>query len=123
MISTERQELTSLGVLTVNKTQLYRIKISLQFGRVGSAGVAELLFRVLGDGVQLGRSIAFKIGDADETMYFENDTWLVLSEGLELTFEVMRDSGGNDSGGLIQTVPTGSWNTAPTAMLRIERLA
>lgn len=115
--------LLASGILQINEGGLYRIKIALQFGRVGGAGTSEMLFRVSVGGVQTGRSIAFKIDNADETKYFENDTWIVLPSNVEICFEVMRDSSGNNSGGLIQTIPTGTWNTAPSSALRVERLS
>jgi hypothetical protein len=97
----------------------------LQFGRSGSSGTSELLFRVLTNGVQAGRSVAAKISNANDEQYFENDNWVNIPAGLVITFEVMRDDAGNNSGGLIAYEPTdegvGTWNNAPSAALRLER--
>ena len=113
------------GVLTINTAGTYRIKVSFQFSRVGNSGVSELLFRVTdAAGNQLGRSIAAFINSANDQVYIENDTWLTLPAGLALKFELMRDAGGDDSGGLttfVPTVATGSWNHAPAAAIRVER--
>lgn len=114
------------GVLFINETGTYRIKIALQFGRSGSSQTSVLLFRVTDNaGNQLGRSIAALIDDANTDRYLENDTWLTVPAGTELTFEVMRDNSGNDAGGLIATFPddegAGTWNDAPTAAIRVER--
>lgn len=118
--------LLSDGELQINEAGTYRIKLALQFGRTGSSQTSILLFRVTDDaGNQLGRSVAALIDDADTDRYLENDTWLTVPGPVNLRFEVMRDDAGNDSGGLIATVPTnegaGTWNDAPTAAIRVER--
>jgi hypothetical protein len=117
-------QLAANGDVTVNTTGLYRIKISLQFGRTGASGTSILLFRVSAGGTQLGRSVSAKLNNANEDQYFENDTWVNLPAGTVLKFEIMRDAAGNDSGGLFETTPSaeaGVWNNAPSAAIRIER--
>ena len=109
------------GTLQINETGLYRIKIALQFGRTGGAGTSLLMFRVLGDGVQLGRSVGSRLDSAEVDLYFENDTWVTLPAGTELTFEIIRDAAGNNSGGLFAIAASGSWNDVPCASLRVER--
>lgn len=113
------------GKLTINTTGTYRIKVALQFGKGTSVGEAEILFRVLVNSIQVGRSINYIIDDQKSTAYFENDTWITLSAGTEIEFEVMRDLNGNDSGGLVMYTPTveagNEWGNAPTAALRVER--
>jgi hypothetical protein len=114
------------GELQINVAGTYRIKLAMQFGRTGSSQTSILLFRVTDDaGNQLGRSIAALIDDADTDRYLENDTWLTVPGPINLRFEIMRDNAGNNSGGLISTVPTdegvGTWNDAPSAALRVER--
>ena len=93
-------------------------------GRTGASGTSILLFRVLVNGVQAGRSIVTKLGNADEEQYFENDTWIFLPAGAVLTFEVMRDAAGSNFGGLFGFDPTvdggNEWNDAPSAAIRVE---
>jgi len=116
--------LSAAGVLTINETGTYRIKIAMQFGRTGASGTSVLLFRVLVNGTQAGRSIEYKLNSANETSYFENDTWITLPAGTVLTFQLMRDASGSNFGGLFgfdPTVEAGSWNSTPSAALRVER--
>lgn len=115
-------QLNSLGAVTFNTAGLYRIKVALQFGREGSGGVSHVLFRVLVNGTQAGRSVAYTLENSDSVNYFENDTWIFFPAGITLTFEVMRDAAGNNSGGLKGYTPSGSWNDAPSAAIRVERL-
>lgn len=119
---TEDMTLDSTGKLTIHNTGLYRIKTALQFGRNNGGGTASLLmFRALFDGVQAGRSIAAKLGNAKDTAYLENDEWLELPEGLEITYELIRDSSGSDNGGLLMLNSADGWNSSPTALIRIQK--
>tara|TARA_Y100000034_G_scaffold123003_1_gene169203 strand:- start:11142 stop:11753 length:612 start_codon:yes stop_codon:yes gene_type:complete len=115
----------SAGTITINESREYRIKVALQFGRTGSSQVSYILFRVLVNGVQAGRSIISKLSNADETQYFENDTEIFLPAGATLQFQIMRDAAGNNSGGLIGFDPAvaggAEWNTAPSAAIRVSR--
>lgn len=117
--------LGSDGTMTINETGTYRIKVALQFGRIGAAGTSVLFFRVVVNGVQAGRSVGTKLLNSNTLFYFENDNWVNISAGTVIHFEVMRDSSGNDSGGLVAQDPVdegaGTWIGAPTAALRLER--
>lgn len=113
------------GKTTVNKSGLYRFKVALQYGRTGASGISLLLFGVMIQGVQAGKTVISKLNNPNEDKFFENDTWIFLSAGTELTFELMRDEVGDNSGGLFGFSPTAEggneWNVAPSASLRAER--
>lgn len=113
------------GLVTVNETGLYRVKLVLQFGRLGAGGVSHLLFRFLVGGVQIGRSISTRLDNTNTVAYLENDNWFNVPAGTTLQTQVMRDNAGNNTGGLIMTTPTdegaGTWNNAPSALIRFER--
>lgn len=114
------------GMLTFNTGGLYRIKVVFQFGRTGGSQTAEVLFRFLVNGVQLGRSVGVKLGNADDLRYIDIDNWFNVPQGATLNTQVMRDNAGNNSGGLFQTIPTnegaGTWSNVPCAVMRVERL-
>ncbi len=120
-------QLLADGTLRINQAGLYRLKISLSYGRSGGSGQSELRFRALINGVQAGQSIGIEIDNANTTLAFADEAWLYLPAGLDITYEIMRDSSGNDSGGLIQPVVTAgtapSWNPTTCAALRVERWA
>jgi hypothetical protein len=121
---TDAVMLSSDGILTINETGTYRIKVNLEYGRSGSSGTSFLIFRALVNGTQAGRSIFTKISNANEIQNFSDEAWLTLPAGLTIIYEGMRDSDGNDSGGLIAGIPsvdTNVWNDAPCASLRVER--
>lgn len=119
---TDDMTLDSTGKLTVHTTGLYRIKVALQFGRNNGGGPASLImFRALFDGTQVGRSLSTKLGNAKDTAYLENDEWLELPEGLEITYELIRDSSGSNNGGLLMLNSADGWNSSPTALIRIQK--
>ena len=117
---------SSLGVLTINETGLYRLKVALQYGRQGNPGTSRVLFGAFVGGFQVGRSVAVTIPDQNSDSYVENDNWVNLTAGTQVEYRLMRDSDGGDSGGLVRFKPTidggSEWNESPCAALRVERL-
>ena len=115
------------GLVTFNATGMYRVKSVFQFGRTGGAGTSELLFRLLVNGVQLGRSVGAKLGNSNDLQYIDIDNWFNVPAGTTLVTQIMRDNSGNNSGGIFQTIPTdegaGTWSMVPCTVLRIERWA
>lgn len=111
------------AVLQINTAGLYRLKTAIQYGRSTGAGVAILNFRALVNGVQAGRSINQRLETANQTSLFTDEAWLALPAGAQISYEVVRDSNGNNSGGLIAGETSGStgWNAAPSMSLRVER--
>jgi len=116
--------LSSAGVLTVNEAGTYRIKISIAAGRTGGAGVSNLYFRALVNGVQAGQSVHLKVDSANIYVPYSDEAWLTLPAGVTISYEVLRDSTGNNSGGLFQSNPTlAGWADNPSAAIRVERWA
>ena len=114
--------ISAAGAVTINTAGTYRIKLSFAYGRTGGAGVSELYFRALIGGTQAGQSIHAKVSSADVYIPFTDEAWLTLPAGMVITYELMRDSSGNNSGGIFSGSPTPvDWNDNPCAALRVER--
>ncbi len=113
------------GSLVFNEGGMYRLKITLIFGRLGGAGESELRFRALVNGVQAGQSIGAEIDSQRIEIPYSDEAWLNIPAGAVITYEVMRDSSGNDSGGLFQPFITPAtapnWNSTTCAAIRVER--
>lgn len=114
--------ISAAGALTINKAGVYTIETTLQFGRTGSTGVSHLGFRALANGVQSGRTICAYISDADDLKPFEYASTLYLPAGVVLTYEIIRFTGGNNSGGLFRNGVVAGWNADASAHLRVIRL-
>lgn len=118
-------QLLSDGSLVFNEGGLYRVKITLVYGRIGGAGVSELRFRALVNGTQAGQTIGTKLGAADVAKVYTDEAWLDVPAGAVITYQIMRDTSGNNSGGLIPPVVTSAtapdWNDTTPAAIRVER--
>ena len=114
------------GKITFNVAGLMRIKSKFHKGRTGSSGTSLLFLRYLINGTGIGDPISTKLSNADSLDYVEINNWFNVPAGATLEVEVMRDSSGNNSGGLVAISPTnegtGTWGTAHCASIRVERL-
>ena len=93
-------QLLADGTVQINDTGTYDINVSLQYGRTGQALESLIHFRLLVDGVQLGRTASAKLLSDKLVIPFSHTFVYNGTVGEELTFEVIRDSTGNNSGGL-----------------------
>lgn len=116
--------ISAAGALTINESGLYRIKINLEYGRTGTSGTSFLIFRALVNGTQAGKSVVAKVSNVNEIQNFADEAWLQLPAGTVITYEMMRDSSGHNSGGIFAGIPTpdvDTWNDAPCCSVRVER--
>jgi hypothetical protein len=109
------------GTVTFNQAGMYRVRVAGQYGRTGATGVSEVLTRVLVNGIQVDPSVLIRIGISDVAAYANSDAWLNMAAGTTLVYQIMRDTSGNDTGGLVGFIPNGGWTIAPSASLRVER--
>ena len=122
---TDPVQIDANGLVTFNEGGFRRIKLVLQIGRTGASGTSVLFFRLLVNGVQIGRSLSNKLSNADDERYIEVDNWFNVPPGATLSVECMRDNAGSNFGGVFRDEPTdegaGTWNAAPCCLLRVER--
>lgn len=114
----------ALGNVTFNKAGKYLPIFEFHYGRSGSTGTSILLMRILLNGVEIGVPRSAKISSADTLVPFSFQGMLTAQAGDILTAQVMRDSAGDNSGGLFQTTPTlVSWiHPAPSASVSIFKV-
>jgi len=113
--------LSVAGAFTFNTTGKYIISPFFQYGRTGGAGTSILINRYLLNGVQIGDSLAAKVDNADTLVPWSSSIQFTATAGDIVTVEILRDSAGNDSGGLFSVTPTIGWNTAPCASVQIYK--
>lgn len=120
--STTEFDLSAAGALTCNTAGWYKFLWNLRFGRTAGTGTAQLLWRVLVNGVQIGSTAAVSVTNSDDMIPFTITASLPLAVADVVTSEVVRDSSGNDDGGLRTTTPTlGTWEKSASAVIRVDK--
>jgi|SaaInlStandDraft_4_1057021.scaffolds.fasta_scaffold18194_3 hypothetical protein len=121
--TTDDVDLSALGAITFKTAGEYIISPFFQYGRSGSTGTSFLLNRYLINGTQIGNSLASKVDSADTLVPWSSSIQFTASANDVLTIEVMRDSTGNNSGGLFSATPAvASWASAPSAAIQIYKI-
>jgi len=120
--STTEFDLSAAGAFTCNVAGWYKLLWNLRFGRTSGTGTAQIIWRVLFNGLQIGKTIAGSVGGATDTFPFSLAASIPFAVGDVLTTEIMRDSSGNDDGGLLTLTPAvGSWEKSASCSLRIDK--
>lgn len=115
--------LDASGVITFNQAGLYLFNGYANIERVGSSGgVAILLFRPLLNGVQADVIKMVEMDAPDIASPYEVTLPLTVSEGDQLTYEIMRDSSGVNEGGLYTHVNAGPWDDIPSVAIKIFKV-
>jgi len=115
--------INAAGLVTFNVAGNYAVRIKLQQGRTGATGTSILLSRLLLSGVQVGSIASVRLDNPNATFITESRVIMNPTAGQTLAVQIMRDSTGNNSGGVVaQAATVTSWGTAPSALLVITRL-
>ena len=110
------------GAITFKTAGKYILSPFFQYGRSGSTGTSVLFNRYLVNGVQAGSSLGAKIDNANILVPWSSSIQFTANANDVLTIEIIRDSTGNDSGGLFSSTPTAAgWNIAPCASIQIYK--
>ena len=112
-----------LGNITVLATDEYHLEGKFTLGRAGAAGESQLYIRGLIDGVQSGNSIHTIVDNSRIEIPITFSGTVNLTAGQVVTFEIIRDTDGNNSGGLTAGIPDVAWNDSPSASLVFTRFA
>ena len=113
-------ELKSNGAILIHKANQYIFKFTVQYGRVGAGGASWMFFKLLVDDSQVGNSIFAKLDGTGDDIPMQVVKELNLTAGQVVTIEIVRDSQGNDSGGLFVTTPTlTDWAPAGSATIEV----
>lgn len=114
--------LSGTGVITFNQPGLYRVTVAGQVGRAGGAGISKLHARGLRNGVQVIPTHTYFIDNADVLQILSINNWYEVTAGFTLVYQLVRDSTGNNSGGLIKSTPsTAGWLVSPSSFLAVQR--
>lgn len=110
------------GTITFNTAGKYEVDFTAHYGRLGSTGVSLLLYRMLLDDVQYGVTMQSKVDNANVLMPYAQSFDIEVTAGQTLKMQIMRDSTGDNSGGLFAVSPTKvGWADAPTASVQVTK--
>lgn len=115
--------INAAGLVTFNVAGNYAVRIKLQQGRTGSTGTSILLSRILLNGTQYGSPAAVKMENPNVIAVTESRVVLDVTAGATFSVQIMRDSSGNNSGGVVpQAATVTAWGTSPSTLLVISHL-
>ena len=116
-------DISNTGALTFKTAGKYIISFFFQYGRIGGVGTSNLLNRLLINGVQVGNTLGAKIDNADVLVPWSSTVQITLEANDVLTTEIVRDSSGNNSGGIFALTPiVAGWNNAPCASVQVYKV-
>ena len=116
--STPELSLSGLGTITCNVSGTYAFRFKLQFGRTGAGGISYLMTRILKNGAQFGVTQSTRLSSSDSIIPTDSRVLIDLMAGDTVSMQLVRDSAGVNSGGLLQQAATTSgWGAAPSALL------
>lgn len=120
--TTTEFDLNATGDIECLVADEYQVRGKFTVGRDGAAGESQIYVRALINGAQLGDSSHVIVDNSRIEIPFDKEFTLALSVGDILTFEIIRDTDGNDSGGLTAGNPdVPGWNPSPSARILITR--
>mgnify|MGYP003650336387 FL=1 len=113
-------EILSSGNVVFSTAGNYLVNTFISVTKEGVSGnVSVFAFRALINGVQVGDPKVFKIIEAGLLTPYELTVPVVANANDILTYEIMRDSSGNDSGRLEGTNLLGWVGTTPSAQIEV----
>lgn len=114
-------DLAANGDITCKVSGNYRVVFFLQAGRTGSGGIANIYFRLLINGTQVGDSVLARLDNAATIVPLRFNLNLDLVAGQVIAVQAVQDSSGVAAGGLYSTTPaTAGWNQSPSASVDIS---
>ena len=115
--------LSGLGTITCNVSGTYAFRFKLQFGRSGAGGVSYLMTRILKNGAQFGVTQSTRLSSSSSIIPTDSRVVIDLIAGDTVSVQFVRDSLGDNSGGLFQQeASTLGWGAAPSALLVASKM-
>lgn len=116
--------IASNGLVTITTAGLYMVTAHLNLGRTGVTGVATLVARLSVNGVPIETPKGVRI-DTSANIATVTFAFLRRFNAADiLKAEVIRDSAGNNDGGLITIDPVlAGWDNVPSAYIRLQKIA
>jgi len=109
------------GTITFNKAGTYTIHMHAHYGRTGSNGTSILFYRYLINDTQVEASLAAKVDNSEILIPYVTTFNVTVSANDTLKFQILRDSAGDNSGGIYAQASSAGWNDAACAAVEVLR--
>lgn len=113
-------DISAAGVITFNTTGKYFMRFESHYGRAGSTGASLLVFRYKYNGAPQPEIHTAKLDNADIIVPWADSNIVNMTAADTVTMEILRDSTGDNSGGLVVT--STDWGTVPSCRLIIYKI-
>ena len=121
--STTEFDISAAGAITCNVTGSYVFKFNYRFARTSSTGVAIIVLRYLVNGTMIGTPITCELTSIGTVVPYAVTVPFHITAGDVITIEILRDSTGNNDGGLAPfTATLAGWGTADSATVQIDKM-
>lgn len=115
--------IASNGIVTIITAGLYFITFNLNMGRTGNTGIATLLARLLINDTPAGFVQGTRIDTSANVTPFNATVYRSFNASDTIKVQLIRDSGGNNDGGLITIDPVlAGWDNSPSAAIRLQKV-
>ena len=120
--STAEFDIDAAGAITCNVSGTYNFRFNFRFARTAGAGDSILVLRYLIDGAEAAPPITAELTGAGSVYPYSVSVQFEVLATQILTVELMRDSAGNDDGGVHFFNPAlAGWGSVPSAAIAISR--
>lgn len=122
-VSNDDITMDSSGVITINTDGIYRFTFNMNFGRSTNTSTAIVLARLLINDVAFGFTQGVTIDSNASTRPVQIDVIAAANATDTYKVQIMRDSAGQDDGGLrVIAVTDATWSDIHSYWVRISRI-
>lgn len=116
-------DMDSSGVITILQDGLYFLTFNLNFGRSTTTSTAIVTARMLINDVAFGYSQGTTLGDNVSSRPGQFNVYRSFSAGDTVKIQIMRDSAGQNDGGLLPVaITSASWVDVPAFWARVNKI-
>lgn len=120
--NTTQALLDSNGSFTIKEAGTYSFQTRFQVGRTGSVGTSLIYIRPLINGIETCPPSAFRLSSADTLIPYTCIFEFTLNVNDVVSFQLIRDSAGHDSGGLYFFPSSHGWTSAtPSSVILFKK--
>ena len=115
--------MSSTGLITIVTSGLYFVTVNCNIGRSNSTATAILAARMLINGIQFGFTQSSVMTTNTSARPVQFNILRAFSAGDTIQIQIMRDSAGQNDGGLVpQAITSATWGDSPSFFMRVSKI-